>query len=864
MKKLVPLFVFLILCVGCSDQRQKISPKENIDQEISNEALAIEKGVSLSLAQWRAGAVSDIVYDLSFTISENILEPISAREILTFSLSDLSQDLQLDFREQTQNLRKIIVNDVEQKIVHCNEHIIISKEPLAKGINKIIIDFNAGESSLNRKEQYLYTLFVPDRARTAFPVFDQPNLKARYRLMLDLPASWKALANAPLETMEKTQAGRLRHHFQLSDLISSYLFSFVAGEFELVQREINGREMSFLHRESDQEKVVRNIEKIFALHADAITWLETYTGINYPFQKFAFAAIPAFQYGGMEHVGAIQYRASSLFLDKDPSQSQQLARANVIAHETAHMWFGDLVTMDWFNDVWTKEVFANFIAAKVVNPSFPDIDHDLNFLLRLYPAAYSVDRTTGANPIRQALPNLNEAGTLYGAIIYNKAPIMMRQLELLLGENELREGLREYLKVFTNSNATWPDLIEILDARSDQDLKAWSKVWVNMSGRPVFRFDTSKDESLLLQQYDASATNRYWPQQFSVAPREQLSQAFDVSFEDHKAVELNMDDAESLIINADGKGYGLFPTSLNLIKTLWHELSALQKGALIVNLYEQMLENDPAISPADYIDNLLWVLEHETNELLLDASIRQIQSIYWSYLSQTERVARADELEQALWQGVTKDVYGASTKKIFLGAFQNIAVSPKGVDRLYSLWGGDLTLNGISLSEREVAALAEVLAIKKPEAAPQIIAEQLKRFKNPDNLRRFEFIAPALSSSEQVRDNFFSSLSYEDNRATESWVLAALGYLHHPLRTNQSVKYIQPSLELLTEIQATGDIFFPARWTTQTLGTHKTEQAADIVREFLEAHPNYNAQLRLKILQSADPLFRAVKIQNEN
>ena len=110
------------------------------------------------------------------------------------------------------------------------------------------------------------------------------------------------------------------------------------------------------------------------------------------------------------------------------------------------MWFGDLVTMRWFNDVWMKEVFANFMAAKIVNPAFPEINHDLRFLCRHYPAAYDVDRTAGTNAIRQRLDNLNEAGSLYGAIIYQKAPIVMRQLEMIGTPNRLREGLREYLK----------------------------------------------------------------------------------------------------------------------------------------------------------------------------------------------------------------------------------------------------------------------------------------------------------------------------------------------------------------------------------------------------------------------------------
>ena len=168
------------------------------------------------------------------------------------------------------------------------------------------------------------------------------------------------------------------------------------------------------HRETDERKVARNRDAIFDLHARALAWLEEYTGIPYPWGKFDFVLIPSFQFGGMEHPGAIFYNASTLLLDESATQNQLLGRANTISHETSHMWFGDLVTMRWFNDVWMKEVMANFLAAKIVNPSFPEINHDLRFLLSHYPSAYGIDRTAGANPIRQNLANLDEAGTLYG------------------------------------------------------------------------------------------------------------------------------------------------------------------------------------------------------------------------------------------------------------------------------------------------------------------------------------------------------------------------------------------------------------------------------------------------------------------
>ena len=135
------------------------------------------------------------------------------------------------------------------------------------------------------------------------------------------------------------------------------------------------------HRETDAAKVARNRDAIFDLHAAALAWLEDYTAIPYPFGKFDFVLIPSFQFGGMEHAGRDPLQRASLMLDESATQNQLLDRASTIAHETSHMWFGDLVTMRWFNDVWMKEVFANFMAAKIVNPSFPQVNHELRFLL---------------------------------------------------------------------------------------------------------------------------------------------------------------------------------------------------------------------------------------------------------------------------------------------------------------------------------------------------------------------------------------------------------------------------------------------------------------------------------------------------
>jgi len=417
------------------------------------EKLQIVPGVSQEIAVVRKQMLSNIIYNLSLTIPSEKTDVIRGKLELSFDLNNTKTPLILDFNVDSTHLNNITKSGSKIPYRFSNEHIIIESKYLSNGGNTLSIDFIAGDLSLNRNDEFLYSLFVPDRASTAFPCFDQPDLKASYQLQLDIPESWNAITNAP-SINTSTDNGHKIIQFGKTKPISSYLFAFAAGEFLQDTREINGRSFTMFYRESDTAKVTRNKGKIFDLHSKSLEWLESYTGIEYPFAKFDFALIPSFQYGGMEHPGSIFYRESSLLLNETATLNDELGRASLIAHETAHIWFGDLVTMSWFDDVWVKEVFANFIADKIVNPSFPDINHKLKFLLRHFPAAYAVDRTAGANAVKQPLGNLKQAGMMYGDIIYNKAPVMMKHLENLTGENAFRDGLRSYLTEFAYNNAS--------------------------------------------------------------------------------------------------------------------------------------------------------------------------------------------------------------------------------------------------------------------------------------------------------------------------------------------------------------------------------------------------------------------------
>ncbi len=777
-----------------------------------------EAGIPQTLAEDRAHRVSDLRYDVMLSIPERRDQPIPGKLTATFTLREAGESLAFDFAQPVEKLLAVTANGDALTPRIENGHIVIPESALEEGANTVTFAFHAGEESLNRNDEFLYALFVPARASLAMPVFDQPDLKARWTLTLEVPHDWRAVSNGA-EASRQIDALRQTMRFAETQPLSTYLFSFAAGKFDVEQGERNGRTFRFLHRETDAAKVARNRDAIFDLHATAVAWLEDYTGIAYPFGKFDFVLIPSFQFGGMEHPGAVFYNASSLLLDEAATQNQMLGRASLIAHETAHMWFGDLVTMTWFNDVWMKEVFANVMAAKIVNPSFPEVNHELRFLFSHYPSAYDVDRTEGANPIRQELANLNEAGSLYGAIIYQKAPIAMRQLELLIGAETMRDGLRAYLRGHAYGNATWSDLVALLDARTGADLRAWSEAWIEGRGRKgLERFQ----DSLL--------------HPVTLAPG-------------------------AVLPNGDGVGYGDFAldaATLDYLTTSLHRIEdPLTRGAALVTLWENMLEG--RVPASRVLDTLLTSLAVEQNELLVTQMLSYLREAFWRFTPAAERPALAPRVEAVVRRGL-EGAASTSLKTTWFNTIRSVATTPETVTWLERVWRRDILIPGVPLSEADEAELALDLAVRDVPAAEEILRTQLSRFTNPDRKARFTFVMPAVSRDAEVRAAFFESLKDVNNRRREAWVLEAARYLHHPLRADGSARFIRPALELVHEIQRTGDIFFPKRWADATLSGHQSAEAAATVRTFIDGLPgDYPPRLKWVLLASADPLFRAAR-----
>lgn len=775
----------------------------------------VESGISRTLALERSAHISDIRYDLVFHIPEARAEPVEGMETLSFTL-DSRRTVQLDFREGAESIRSLSVNGHETPVRWESEHLLL--KDLQAGENRIDIGFIAGNQALNRNEGYLYTLLVPALARTVFPCFDQPDLKAVFSLRLDIPDKWVAVSDGG-QRSETISDGRKQLTFNDTKPIPTYLFSFVAGDFRVAEDTVDGFPMHLYYRETDPAKLAQ-IPEVFRQVASAVRWMEDYTGIPFPFEKYDFIALPGYQFGGMEHPGAVQFTDRRIFLGPDPSVDQLLSRSDLIAHETAHMWFGDAVTMQWFDDVWTKEVFANWFAAQITGPRFPDVDTPLSDFKKFNLPAYDEDRTDGSNAIKQRLDNLSDAGLVYGNIVYDKAPVVMRMLADRMGPDAFRTGLQEYLSTYLYSNADWNDLIAILDAHTEEDLAGWSRSWVSEKGMPVY----SADAGGTVHGQDPWGRGLDWPQEVDVTRV-----------------------GDATLLNLSGKGYGFFvhdSLSLNYLMAHIGEYGKpLERISILANIHENYL--DGRIPAGPYARFLEGFIPSEPEEILASTALD-----YLGGLARHSDIALTPEIEAIFSRLARNPALGKVQSTAFrslAGFFQDSLLA----EDIYRIWKDKAPWPGVKLNDTEYTSLALELAIRFPERCASILETQRRRIDNADRLREFDFVSPAVSPDQAVRDSVFAALLQPENRRHEPWAQSALQYLNHPLRQEESRKYIRPALDALQEVQRTGDIFFPKQWVASTLRGHHSPEADTIVATFLEEHPDYPPLLKNKILQAA-------------
>jgi aminopeptidase N len=838
-------------------------------------------GVSRELARWRAARYGDVRYELNVSIAAPVASLDGSLE-LRVAVRGKPVDLVLDWRPPPGgSLRQVEANGVaiaKPRVVH--EHLVIPARHLRTGENTVRLRFSspiatAGTAvTLYRDREdaseYVYSLFVPSDASTVFPCFDQPDLKGRFTLALTVPAGWEAVSNAPAaEAIADGTTKRVR--FRATEPISTYLFAFAAGPFAILdEREEDVApqpEARILVRKSRLARAQAESFETFRLHRTALYFFADYFGFPFPFPKHDLVLVPEFPYGGMEHAGATFLREEAVLFPFEPAAADRLRRAQLVFHETSHQWFGDLVTMRWFDDLWLKEGFANFMAAKAAEAITPEYSA-WNAFHQLKVAAYRTDATQGTSPIWQRLANLSAAKSAYGSIVYSKAPAVLRQAEFYLGPDAFRRAVQAFVHTHAYGAADWSDLVRALEGAAGRKLGQWADAWVKRRGMPTVRSAWRTDAEgriaqFTLTQSDTLRGDGVWPMRTELlvaggrGPR-----TLPVALEGRTAVVRELAGAPApryVFANHRDYAYGRFLLDDASRAAVLEDVGAVRDPLLRALLLEALWEEvrDARLPPLSYIDLALAQAPRETDELTVASLLGRTQRALRWYLSDAQRAAVAPRVEAALEQGMT-DTPEKGLRITYFRAYVGAATTPAARATLKSLLAGTRGVPEVTLSSRERFRIVERLLALGDSDAERLLAAQVQADPSDDG-QRYAYAAATARHDAATKAKYFAAW-FDDRSLAESWIDEAVLPFNTVEQAALTAPYLERALSRLPQLKRERRIFFVNNWLAAFLDGQTDQASVSVAKRFLR-EAKVDPDLRRKVLENLDGLERTVKIR---
>ena len=781
------------------------------------------QSVSKEVVEQRKANISNVVYDLTFNVPADVKTPVSGKAVISFDLLNKGEVL-LDFEgELTGSCR---INNKKRPVSQKKGHVVLPAKFLKVGPNTIEIDFTSLDKGMRRQDDYAYTLLAPDLAPTLFPCFNQPDLKGKYTTTINAPAGWKTI------------------YSDGTGVLPTNLYSFVTGRFEEKTGTYGSQPIRILYRDSTPAKV-KQVDKVLDEFEQSLKWMESYTGIRPPFKEYGMAILPDYPYGGMENPGAFQLSERRMLLESDASSDDELKRMELIAHETAHLWFGDMVHINWQENLWMKEVFANFMASKITRRQFERTEHEMNFINTYQTRAIAIDRTEGTHPIAQQA-ELSHANMLYDNIIYNKATVMMRMLEQTMGATNMQNGMRRFIQEHYFKDADWDSLIDILDKEAPAaGVRQFSEVWVKQKGMPVIN-TVYKDGQVIVSQTDPFGRGLCWRQKFVVQVINDLrpSRTLQVDMQ-QPTMTFKVGHKPSYIIpNYTGNGYGRFTMDNEYTELLPKRLittrNDLARYALLLTIHDNYLMGKVAPS---HFGELYRFMMKEKNAIIIETAVDQMFKIAFDMPSETQRKTLELCMMDLLGENKSDDCRRAIYRKM-----ARHATSPEVLQQLEQVWQARTEK---SLDERDYMEMAYRLAMTNPGRWQEIISAERNRLKSDELKQEFDFVSRACNPDAGKRNDLFKELLKKGDRHQERWVLNAVRLLSADVYEPQNNQYIAQSLANLENLEKGSDVAFVGEWMHNLLANHRSAEARQMVEQFMQGNNGLNEGLRDAVLEAS-------------
>ncbi len=825
-----------LLLVACGEQTvTSVNSTSTADYPIRP---ALDQ-LSQSEAIARKARISDISYVLDIDLV-SLVDSYQGRVTANFTLTDSDRPLEIDFTGGSVN--GVVVNGETLDPDYNGYFLTLPTSALLAGRNAVVIEyvhpFDQDGTGLHRfvdpedDRTYLYTYLWPYYSNRLFPNFDQPNLKATYELTVRAAADWQVVSSTTEDAIE-TDGDTKVWHFPQSEKFSSYIFSVHAGPYQVWEDMAGDVPIRLMVRQSLREYVA--VEEWMSYTKSGLAHYRDYFDIPYPFEKYDQVIVPDFLIGAMENVAAVTFSES--YVDRGASNRfNSQRRAGTILHEMAHMWFGDLVTMNWWNGLWLNESFATLMSSIAVSQAteFDDLWHD--FYLSENLTAISADNAVSTHPIEVPVVSTNDFFNVFDAITYDKGASVLNQLSHYLGREDFRLGVSNYLKEHSWENTELDDFMNSLSEQSGIDLDPWAQDWMYQAGvntiEARFSCDANGISSFAILQTvpDDHPTLRDQRVQLGL-----FTTDTNESIELNTAIPIEIFGAETQVPQAIGlacpnlvlpnyQGWGYTEVSLDEVSmdTIISD-NAIERidDPLMRSMIWTALFNAPSngqMENSTLLETLIASLPMEDN----DRIIRQTMATLVSNLNLLERLGGeyANELaeygpqaEQQLWQLINAGVndeassQSLSTLNLRLSRYIGLARSFEALENLASLLEDATGIPGLSLGQNQRWNIIQRFTARGYIRARELLAAERERDPS-DAGRRSAIAAQAGLPDLNIKREWVTRILDTENPLPLSNLRAAMGSIFPTGQEELQLALLPQLTSNLSQLASNRDNYF--------------------------------------------------------
>lgn len=724
-------------------------------------------------------------------------------------------------------------------------------------------------------EIYLYSQGETAYIRHMFPCFDQPSLKATFTLTVTTPGHWQAISNNPVAS-QVSIGDKTLWKFTTTPRIPMYLATLIAGPYAHVHDVYKGKKeipLGIYCRKSMEQYL--DPEDVFLLTKQGFDYFENIFGLAYPFDKYDQIAVVDFNFGAMENAGAVTFREDLLVFRSHVPEKMYMSRANVILHEMAHMWFGDLVTMSWWDDLWLNESFAEFMAYLAMAEGTRFKGGWAGFNSERKNWAYRQDQLSSTHPIVADMVDIEAVNANFDGITYAKGASVLQQLVAHVGRENFVAGIQRYFAEHAFANTTLKDLFDQLEATSGRSLDSWAATWLQTAGvntlRPALLIDGDTYTSVAITQTPPLiplGSGELRPHRLAIGLYDIAGDAITL----RTSVELDVVGAltlvpelvgqkvaDLLLINDRDLSYAKLrfdPRSLATLKTHLGKVSDPLTRALCWAAVWDM-HRDGEISSNDFLDIAFAGIPGENDDAVVSITLSQMYTSVEAYSTDAARDAMRLKLANGL-EALTKSASpGSDLQLLFARAFAQNAVTPAHIQSVRALLNGSAPGLIVDTDQRWffIIALTERGAVERAEIDAELVRD------NTTSGNCFFETAIAAMPTHEAKEYAWKKIVNEDIQTSIRSALVA-GF-QRPIQREILSSYIDRYFECIIDVWSSKSYEGAAKVVSGLYPTWVLSQSTiDKTRDWLDTTgKDAPAVMRKLVIEAQDGLVRALRVQ---